>query len=266
MKRRFVMKNKLNLLGILGVLLVFMLFASGCSNPSTDEGDPPSTPLWNYLGADSFALSGGQRDLTLKAVQASGTGLIRLTVTGTVTGTQNFKDAYFDEETSIFDVSGFDDISIGDTTWLGLWNEPGPDVPREGKFATITIDFNSVFTAENESKILGIKQKNQALRYYEGWINNPKHSGLLEAEPTKPRRQDPTLWIPERTAQLPVRWKAYSNIPAGTSLSLLIWENADSKVINIEVTSWQNLGSDTAEDKNEDIATIVLDYSGVVFK
>ncbi|MDR1929306.1 MAG: hypothetical protein LBQ44_01630 [Treponema sp.] len=223
------MKNKLFAMGISGVMLVFILAFAACGNGTTDS--ETTETFANVI--DQYPLSSGQGGLTLTARKSDTTGIIYLTVSGTVTA-----------------------ANTADTAWTDIWLSKGNIT---GEFAAVSIDLKGVFTAANVANILAIRSESQALRYYTGM------SPLLSEKPTAPVEFGPTTWIPSDTSQLPVRWKAYAanSIPANDNLTLLIWENASPKSSKLEVTSWTNIANDVATGKTGDIATIIFDYSGV---
>jgi hypothetical protein len=230
------MKSKLNMTGILGVLLVFILIFTGCSNGTTDD----EVETFTNVSAD-YPLTTGQSTLTLTAKKSDTTGIIYLTVSGTVTA-----------------------ANTSQTAWTNNWNEKGNIT---GNFAAVSVDFKGVFTDANVAKILAIRSESQALRYCTDWVAQNGHQGLLPLPPTVAYHWGANLWIPADSSQLPVRWKAYGigEIPANDNLIILIWDGASPKTSKLEVTSWTSFNGDIAEGKIGDIATIVFDYSAVTF-
>ncbi|MDR1306690.1 MAG: hypothetical protein LBK74_03855 [Treponema sp.] len=231
------MKSKLNMTGILGVLLIFILIFTGCSNGTTDD---ELVATFTDVYAD-YPLTSGQSGLTLTAKKSDTTGIIYLTISGTVAA-----------------------ADTSQTAWTNNWNKKGN---ISGKFAAVSVDFNGVFTTANVAKILAIRSESQALRYCTDWVEEDGHQGLLSSAPTVAYHWGANMWIPSNPSQLPVRWKAYEAglIPANDSLLILIWDGASPKTSKLEVTSWTSFNGDIAKDKTGDIATIVFDYSAVTF-
>jgi hypothetical protein len=227
------MTRKSLLSGLLAVLAAVLIF-TGCDNDTTT----PPVETFTNVSAD-YPLTTGQGGLALtRAEKSNTTGIIYLTVSGTVSAA---------------------DTSVAG--WTGIW---GAQENVTGKFSTVSIDFKGVFTAANVAKILAIRSENQALRYY-----TDAATGLLASAPTVARDSAlNTTWIPSNPSQLPIRWKAYaaSTIPANDNMTILIWDGASPKTVKLEVTSWAKFTGEVAEEKTGDIATIVLDYSGVTIQ
>jgi hypothetical protein len=106
-----------------------------------------------------------------------------------------------------------------------------------------------------------IKQFNQALRFYTG------HQDLTLAEaPASPLKDSDgasNIYVPVATdpAAWPIKWKLHQSLDSSTTLSFLLWSGAPVKTVTFVVEQYNAEGT----TKSGDIATIIVDYSGVDF-
>jgi hypothetical protein len=231
------MKKKF-LIGLIALLSVSLFFLGCPTEADDDEEVKTSVP--------AFALTSGQPGLSLTFAQGDDPGVYTLTVTGTVAP-----------------------ANVSDAGWIGTWGTKPTSVT--GNFAAVSINFNAVFTAENVAKILGIRNESQALRYYTGYNGSSVGNfALLTEEPSNPIEHGDlrsTIYIPTDTAT-PVRWAAYAagKIPENDNMQVLIWSGTTSKTSKFEFSSWTSINSETHLAQttiDDDIATIIVDYSGV---
>jgi hypothetical protein len=108
-----------------------------------------------------------------------------------------------------------------------------------------------------------IKQFNQALRFYTG------HQDLTLAEaPANPLKDDAgasNIYVPVATDPaawpITIKWKLHQSLASTTTLSFLLWSGAPVKTVTFVVEQYNEAGT----TKSGDIATIIVDYSGVTF-
>jgi hypothetical protein len=143
--------------------------------------------------------------------------------------------------------------------WAGAGN-----TPAAGKYAAIFID--GILSELPASAPLGVKQTNEALKFYTG-------DTTLSADPlTAPQLSLPNIYL---TSGTPVKWKLYQTktniVTPGAGLEaafgVLIWDGAADKTVTLEITRYKTYtaGADVEDDDDAFSQKIVIDYSGVTF-
>ncbi|MDR2149555.1 MAG: hypothetical protein LBO67_01775 [Spirochaetaceae bacterium] len=235
--------KKSSFFSAIAVVVIAGFLFSSC--PAEAGGDAPET--FNdviddyFLGTgESVATIGQPSNLDITAKQSTADGTVYITVTSrkgtSLSGTDRF---------------------TGDAENL-LWGTKGDEAPS-GKWADLTLNLSAVFT--DSAAIYGIKNTNEALRYYTGW-DLVKTTPADLAAPVKSSDYD-NLCIPTDTAILPYKWRVYpaNSLTASPNSGILLWSGANSKIITLEIAEYAAYEDDT--DKVGDIAKIVIDYSGV---
>ncbi|MDR1210755.1 MAG: hypothetical protein LBK40_00840, partial [Spirochaetaceae bacterium] len=123
------MKKKTLMMGILGILLVFSLTFTACSS----GGDDSNT---SNVSAD-FTPTALQSGLTLSAQKNNDTGVITVTLRGTISQPGDFEAQF---------------------------SPGGPDKPA-GNYAYVNFSLASVIMPVAD-EVIAIRQDNDALRYY----------------------------------------------------------------------------------------------------
>jgi hypothetical protein len=144
--------------------------------------------------------------------------------------------------------------------------------PALGVYTPVYI--HGIFTTGTSStRILAIKQTNQALRFYQQGI------GLLAGNPTSPVAADQgnlqTIFIPSNTAS-PVRWRLYGEnvaqgqIADGGTFGILIWNGGTGttyspKTATIDIAQYQSYVTNATLTAGGYQAKIIIDYSDVTW-
>jgi hypothetical protein len=230
--------KKSSLFSSIASLAIIALIFTACPQEPEDEGFDDVTSAYPLTDNDSgISTIGKPSNLTAAAKKSKVDGTVYITVTGTLTGVDNF------------------------TATPPLWGGKREQAPS-GKWADLALDLSSVFTTENAAKVLSIKSANHAFRYYKGADN------ILSAAPTTPTNGDPNIYIPSSDTEFPIKWKIYDvstfKLDASHNFGIILWSAAPSKIITLEViahTAYADLPNDAAT--RSPVAKIVIDYSGV---
>jgi hypothetical protein len=237
------MKKKF-LIGLI-VLLSVSLFFWGCSTDDEEEETGETftdvTDQYDLVGTvSSIPTIGNGNNLDITASKSDLNGIVYITVTGTLTGTSDFGSSH------------------------GLWGPKRENAPA-GKWADFGLDLNAIFTSEVTNKILALRSSNQAFRYYKGASN------LLAQEPTGPLvilgdPNKPIIYIPALPTEMPVKWRLYNTntFSSDKLFAFILWSSANPKTITLEVAEYATYVDNAA--KSADVATIVIDYSGVTIE
>ncbi|MDR2177000.1 MAG: hypothetical protein LBP20_03030 [Treponema sp.] len=235
------MKTKILTTGILGILLVFSLILTAC--PTEADDDPPTTPsvtppaeTFTNVTAN-FPLADGLDDLTIVAWKSDKTGVIAITLSGSVSQEDN---------------SGFN-------------NTFGTGSPNKlvGNYASVSVSLASLLEPVSD-QVIAIRQENDALRYYQGLTDG---GGLLGSAPPTPVFEGalPNIYIPEQGQGTPVKWKAYDEgaweDTEDGDFSFLVSDAASPKTVRFDITTWSANEEDATKTGN--VATIIIDYSAV---
>jgi hypothetical protein len=167
--------------------------------------------------------------------------------------------------------------TAGDNWDTTTWGDGSTDggvssfAPVRGRYAAANIK-GMLEDAGLPSKVLAIKNTNQALRFYTG------APALLTGRPVHPVTADTgngnTTWIPDTAAESPVRWRLYGQgaIVAGDVLGILIWDGGtdttyNPKTATLEIESYTaNSDAAAAAGPTGDVdITVIVDYSGVTW-
>jgi hypothetical protein len=239
------MKKKF-LFGLIALLSVSFIFF-GCGGDSGSDPASNRTPISDV----TLAASGNPTGITVSAEKDNDTGIYYVAVNGTVPAVYTY---------------AADGTTAGTepTNWdSGTWGTPV--TPRAGKYASIKISgiIDGTDPLVDTTKILGIKQTNQAFRFYTG------HADLASADFTGPLFQDDeVIFVPSDLAVPAYKWKGHAAdefTGYGPFPVLLIGDTGlTPKTSTIEIRSYADTTNGGTPDGEVDV-TIVVDYSGVIF-
>jgi hypothetical protein len=233
------MKTKVLTTGILGILLVFSLIFTACPTEADDDDEGETTTPVN------ITLESGQTGLTLiSAVQGNSSGVITVTLGGTITPAGDF-------------VANF---------------SPGGGGKVTGNYAYVNLDLgDAIDWAAIASNVVAVRQENEALRYYtKASEATDAAANLLGEEPTKPVFKDggtgsgePNIYIPAKPAK-PLKWKAMDPGADKDDWRFIVSSTASPKTITVDITTWGTVNATaSAPASGVPVATIIIDYSAL---
>jgi hypothetical protein len=237
------MKKKF-LFGLIALLSVSFIFF-GCGGDSGADSSSNRIPISSI----TLAASGNPTGITISAEQDNDTGIYYVGVSGTVPAVYTYAA---DGTTAGTEPTNWDSATWGTAL-----------APRAGKYASIKIAgiFDGTAPLVDTTEILGIKQTNQAFRFYTGNsdVNTPIEAG--------PIFTGDTLYVPADTAVPAYKWKGH---PAGEFTSygafpVLIADIGVSPKTSTIVFRSHAAASNGEEPTDAVNVTIVVDYSGVTF-
>jgi hypothetical protein len=152
----------------------------------------------------------------------------------------------------------------------GAWGDAGDAKPKTGVFSDLAVDLGAVVTAPT-TVTYAIKNTNIALLYYAGtkYLGDGKENAdgalfVTHNRITAPQPENkPDVYISSDNTSEAYKWKLY--VPETqfdtdqTGFGVLIWENAPSKIITLEVSE------QVAGGGWKDLVKVVINYTAVEF-
>jgi hypothetical protein len=229
--------------------------------------------LGTYVGSDSSA-SG----LTISATKNS-TGAVTVYLTGTLDPEYVYTADGIDHYPRTDPPSGAGSKFLGQGFWIGVGQTVGgPLVPTAGKYAQIGI--KGLYTGLNVAgKVVAVKQSNHALRFFSGYVGVDAVTSVVGIPITLPKDDDyaGANYIPADANTLPVRWRVSNTGEVKSdqtqTSTFIIWNGGDGTTqyttpttATFELTARASYMNDAPEaTPPDDIGTVTVDYSGVIF-